>query len=55
MIAQDTGGAIKSAIRGDIYWGSGKDAAAIAGKMKNTGRYWLLVPKQIYSAQWSGA
>ncbi len=46
MIAQDTGGAIKGTVRGDVYWGNGDDAAAIAGKMKSKGRYWLLVPKK---------
>lgn len=45
MIAQDTGGAIKGTVRGDVYWGNGQEAAAIAGKMKSVGRYWLLVPK----------
>lgn len=45
MIAQDTGGAIKGTVRGDVYWGHGEEAAAIAGKMKSPGRYWLLVPK----------
>ena len=45
MIAQDTGGAIKGTVRGDVYWGSGEDATSIAGKMKSPGRYWLLVPK----------
>lgn len=45
MIAQDTGGAIKGTVRGDVYWGNGDEAAAIAGRMKSNGRYWLLVPK----------
>lgn len=45
MIAQDTGGAIKGAIRGDIYFGSGKRAEHIAGTMKSSGQYWALVPK----------
>lgn len=45
MIAQDTGGAIKGTVRGDVYWGNGNEAAAIAGKMKSKGQYWLLVPK----------
>ncbi|PJD93754.1 MAG: hypothetical protein CK424_01600 [Legionella sp.] len=48
MIAQDTGGAIKGTVRGDVFWGNGEDAAAIAGKMKNTGRYWLLIPKAAF-------
>lgn len=45
MIAQDTGGAIRGTVRGDVYWGNGEDAAAIAGKMKSKGQYWLLIPK----------
>jgi membrane-bound lytic murein transglycosylase A len=45
MIAQDTGGAIRGKVRGDVYWGSGKDAARIAGRMKYVGNYWLLLPK----------
>ena len=45
MIAQDTGGAIRGTVRGDVYWGNGDDAAAIAGKMKSKGQYWLLIPK----------
>lgn len=47
MIAQDVGGAIKGAVRGDVFWGEGKRAAAIAGKMKNTGYYWVLLPRQV--------
>lgn len=45
MIAQDTGGAIRGVVRGDVYWGAGKRATAIAGKMKNKGYYWLLLPR----------
>ncbi|MFI4918576.1 MAG: murein transglycosylase A [Legionellales bacterium] len=45
MIAQDTGGAIRGLMRGDIYWGAGKKAAFLGEHMKNTGRYWLLLPK----------
>lgn len=47
MIAQDTGGAIKGIVRGDVYWGAGERATSIAGKMKNKGHYWLLLPKHI--------
>ncbi|AHE67171.1 murein transglycosylase A [Legionella oakridgensis] len=47
MIAQDTGGAIRGPVRGDIYWGAGKEAIYIAGHMKNKGYYWLLLPKLI--------
>ena len=46
MVAQDTGGAIRGAVRGDVFWGAGDRATAIAGKMKNQGYYWLLLPKQ---------
>ena len=45
MIAQDTGGAIKGLVRGDIYWGAGERATDIAGHMKHPGHYWLLLPK----------
>jgi membrane-bound lytic murein transglycosylase A len=44
LVAQDTGGAIRGPVRGDVYWGSGPVAAAIAGRMKHLGRYWLLLP-----------
>jgi len=46
MIAQDTGGAIRGAVRGDVYWGPGHRAESIAGRMKNPGKYWMLLPKQ---------
>lgn len=45
FIAQDTGGAIKGAVRGDVFWGEGEKAGEIAGRMKNPGVYWLLVPR----------
>jgi membrane-bound lytic murein transglycosylase A len=44
MVAQDTGGAIKGVVRGDVYWGAGERATHIAGKMKNQGHYWVLLP-----------
>lgn len=45
MVAQDTGGAINGAVRADFYWGFGDDAGAQAGKMKQQGRMWVLLPK----------
>ncbi len=45
MIAQDTGGAIRGLVRGDVYWGAGERATIIAGHMKNKGHYWLLLPR----------
>ena len=44
MIAQDTGGAIRGMVRGDVFWGAGDRATDIAGKMKSNGFYWLLIP-----------
>ena len=45
MVAQDTGGAIRGPIRGDVFWGTGDEAGAVAGRMKHEGRYWLLLPR----------
>lgn len=45
MIAQDTGGAIRGPVRGDFFWGYGKQAEDMAGIMKSKGRYWALLPK----------
>ncbi|ABC24401.1 murein degrading transglycosylase protein [Rhodospirillum rubrum F11] len=45
MVAQDTGSAIKGAVRGDFFWGSGEEALYHAGGMKSAGRYWVLVPR----------
>lgn len=46
MIAQDTGGAIKGRVRGDVFWGGGQQATYTAGHMKNKGRYWILLPNK---------
>ncbi len=45
MLAQDTGGAIKGAIRADFFWGFGEDAAKHAGSMRENGRMWVLLPR----------
>ena len=44
LIAQDTGSAITGLARGDVYWGFGDDAGAIAGHMKSTGCMTVLLP-----------
>jgi membrane-bound lytic murein transglycosylase A len=44
MAAQDTGGAIRGAVRADFFWGSGDEAAALAGRMRQTGKLWVLLP-----------
>lgn len=46
MIAQDSGGAIKGVVRGDVFWGAGEDAAFTAGHMQSPGQYWILLPKK---------
>ena len=46
MVAQDTGGAIRGPVRGDVFWGHGSRAEDIAGKMKSQGQYWVLLPKR---------
>lgn len=45
MLAQDTGGAIKGAIRADFFWGFGAEAALHAGSMRQSGRMWVLLPR----------
>ncbi len=47
FIAQDTGGAIRGPIRGDVYVGGGKEAGAVAGQMKQKGQLTILVPKSV--------
>lgn len=47
MVAQDTGGAIKGPVRGDIFFGLGDEAEYLAGYMAKKGVYTLLVPKEI--------
>jgi membrane-bound lytic murein transglycosylase A len=44
LVAQDTGGAIRGPVRGDVFWGHGDEAAEIAGRMKHRGRLWVLLP-----------
>jgi len=44
MLAQDTGGAIRNPVRADFFWGFGKDAGELAGKMKQVTQMWVLLP-----------
>ena len=46
MMAQDTGGAIKGGVRADFFWGAGTEAGAKAGAMKQSGKIWVLLPKE---------
>lgn len=45
VFAQDTGAAIKGVARTDFFWGSGDAAGELAGRMKQTGRVWILWPR----------
>jgi membrane-bound lytic murein transglycosylase A len=45
VLAQDTGSAITGAVRADYFWGTGADAEAQAGRMKQPLRMWVLWPK----------
>jgi membrane-bound lytic murein transglycosylase A len=45
MMAQDTGGAIRGAVRADFFWGFGNVAGESAGRMKQKGALWVLLPK----------
>jgi membrane-bound lytic murein transglycosylase A len=47
MIAQDTGGAIKGAVRGDVFFGFGDKAEWNAGHMKAAGAMFVLLPKPL--------
>jgi membrane-bound lytic murein transglycosylase A len=44
MIAQDTGSAIKGAVRGDIFFGYGNEAEDKAFTMASKGQYYVLLP-----------
>lgn len=50
LVAQDTGGAIRGSVRGDVFWGAGERARAIAGRMAHRGRYWVLVPRSVVTS-----
>jgi membrane-bound lytic murein transglycosylase A len=45
VLAQDTGGAIRGAVRADYFWGFGDDAGREAGRTKQEGRMWILWPR----------
>ena len=47
LISQDTGGAIKGPVRGDIFFGTGAEAGERAGTMNAPGRMWALLPKPV--------
>lgn len=44
VLAQDTGGAIRGVVRADLFWGFGAQAGTQAGRMKQQGQMWVLLP-----------
>ena len=46
VVAQDTGSAIVGPARADIYFGAGDEAARMAGRIKNSGQFMLLLPRE---------
>jgi membrane-bound lytic murein transglycosylase A len=47
MVSQDTGSAILGPARADIYFGSGREAGAIAGRIRQQGRFTMLLPREL--------
>jgi membrane-bound lytic murein transglycosylase A len=47
VFARDTGSAIRGNVRADFFWGFGESAGEKAGAMKQTGRMWLLLPREL--------
>ena len=45
VLAQDSGGAIRGAVRADYFWGFGDAAGAQAGRMRQSARMWVLLPR----------
>jgi membrane-bound lytic murein transglycosylase A len=44
-VAQDTGGAIVGPARADIYFGAGVEAGTVAGRLRHSGTFYMLVPR----------
>lgn len=47
VVAQDIGGAIRGAVRGDIFFGFGPEAEHRAGAMKASGQLFVLLPNAL--------
>jgi membrane-bound lytic murein transglycosylase A len=47
MIAQDTGSAIVGPARADLYFGAGDEAGRVAGRIRQPGRFAILLPREI--------
>ncbi len=55
MIAQDTGGAIRGPIRGDVFTGSGAEAGELAGRLRADGALFVLLPAALAEQRLSEA
>jgi membrane-bound lytic murein transglycosylase A len=51
VVAQDTGGAIRGPVRGDLFWGFGPVAESAAGRMRAKGAYYMLLPRNVVPAR----
>ncbi|MGE3143316.1 MAG: 3D domain-containing protein, partial [Hyphomonadaceae bacterium] len=48
FVAQDTGGAIRRGpLRGDVFWGTGREAQKGAERMNAPARWWTLLPRGV--------
>lgn len=47
VVSQDTGGAIKGPVRGDLFFGAGPDAGRAADTVNAPGRLWVLLPRGV--------
>jgi membrane-bound lytic murein transglycosylase A len=47
MIAQDTGSAIVGPARADLFFGAGDEAGQVAGRIRQAGRFAMLLPREI--------
>ena len=47
MVSQDTGSAITGPARADLYFGAGNDAGRIAGRIRQQGRFVMLLPREL--------
>jgi len=47
MIAQDTGSAIVGPARADLYFGAGDEAGQAAGRVRQAGRFAMLLPREL--------
>jgi len=47
LVAQDTGSAIVGPARADIFFGAGDEAGRVAGRIKQQGRFTMLLPREL--------